>query len=308
MQTANVPDLAAALERHVNVLAGDIGERNVFRPEALRAAMDYIVQQWTRCGCAVMRQDYQARGVPCANIEVALPGCVQGDEIIVLGAHYDTVRNSPGADDNASGVAALLEIARMLQARSPRYTVRCVAFVNEESPFFFRGDMGSVRYARAARLREDRICLMLSLEMLGYYQDEPGTQKYPPLLRYFYPAHGNFIGFVSNLRSARRLRWVVDAFQASSSFPLEAAALPWWVPGVALSDHSSFWRQGYPAVMVTDTAYLRNPHYHTAHDIPATLDYGRMAEVTRGLAASVASLGSTLDRPRLRTRDRRRDI
>jgi Zn-dependent M28 family amino/carboxypeptidase len=297
MQTANVPDLAAALERHVNVLAGDIGERNVFRPDALRAAADYIVQQWTRCGCAVKRQDYQVRGVPCANIEVALSGCAPADEIIVLGAHYDTVRNSPGADDNASGVAALLEIACMLQALSPRYTVRCVAFVNEEAPFFFHGDMGSLRYARAARLRGDRIRLMLSLEMLGYYQDEPGTQKYPPLLRYFHPARGNFIGFVSNLRSARRLKWFVDAFQASSNFPLEAAALPWWVPGVASSDHSSFWRQGYPAVMVTDTAYLRNPHYHTAHDIPMTLDYGRMAAVTRGLAASVASLAPALASP-----------
>ena len=291
MLTAHDPDLAAALERHVKVLAGDIGERNVFQPDALHAAADYIAQQWSVHGCPVTRQDYQVRGVTCANIEVALAGCVQVDEIIVLGAHYDTVRNSPGADDNASGVAALLEIAGMLQALSPRYTVRCVAFVNEEAPFFFRGDMGSLRYARAARLRGDRIRLMLSLEMLGYYRDEPGTQRYPPLLRYFYPACGNFIGFVSNLRSARRLRWVVDAFQASSNFPLEAAALPWWVPGVALSDHSSFWRHGYPAAMVTDTAYLRNPHYHTAHDVPATLDYDRMAAVTRGLAASVASLG-----------------
>jgi Zn-dependent M28 family amino/carboxypeptidase len=291
MLTAHVPDLAAALERHVKVLAGDIGERNVFRPDALHAAAAYIVQQWNRRGCAVTRQDYQVRGVACANIEVALAGCAQADEIIVLGAHYDTVRNSPGADDNASGVAALLEIVSMLQARSPRYTVRCVAFVNEEAPFFFRRDMGSLRYARAARLRGDRIRLMLSLEMLGYYQDESGSQSYPPLLRYFYPASGNFIAFVSNLRSARRLRWVVDAFQASSNFPLEAAALPWWVPGVASSDHSSFWRHGYPAVMVTDTAYLRNPHYHTAHDVPATLDYARMAAVTRGLAASVAALG-----------------
>jgi Zn-dependent M28 family amino/carboxypeptidase len=284
-------DLAAALERHVKVLAGDIGERNVFRPDMLHAAADYIAQQWRGRGCAVTRQDYRVRGVPCANIEVSLAGCVQADEIIVLGAHYDTVRNSPGADDNASGVAALLEIAHMLQTDLPRYTVRCVAFVNEEAPFFFRGDMGSLRYARAARLRRDRIRLMLSLEMLGYYRDEPGTQRYPPLLSRFYPACGNFIGFVSNLRSARRLRWMVEAFRATSDFPLEAAALPWWVPGVALSDHSSFWRQGYPAAMVTDTAYLRNPNYHTAHDVPATLDYDRMARVTRALAVSVGSLG-----------------
>ncbi len=208
--------------------------------------------------------------------------------------------NSPGADDNASGVAALLETMFLLQAFAPLYTMRCVAFVNEEAPFFFRGDMGSLRYARAARLRGDRIRLMLSLEMPGYYLDEPGTQAYPPLLRYFYPSTGNFIGFVSNLRSAQRLRWLTNAFQASSDFPLQSAALPWWVPGVALSDHSSFWREGYPAVMVTDTAYLRNPHYHTAHDVPATLDYGRMAAVTLGLAASVASLAPTPAVPGMR--------
>ncbi|MEX3937395.1 M28 family peptidase [Paraburkholderia phymatum] len=282
--------MPAALERHVRVLAGEIGERNVFRPGALHAAADYIERQWMAHGCTVTRQDYQVYGVLCANIEVEVAGRVQSDELIVLGAHYDTVRHSPGADDNASGIAALLEIAGILRTLLPRYTVRCVAFVNEEAPFFFRGDMGSLRYAGAARKRGDRIRLMLSLEMLGYYRDEPGTQRYPPLLRYFYPAQGNFIGFVSNLRSARQLRWIVDAFEASSSFPLQRAALPWWVPGVALSDHSSFWRYGYPAVMVTDTAYLRNPHYHTAQDVPTTLDYERMAEVALGLAASVASL------------------
>jgi Zn-dependent M28 family amino/carboxypeptidase len=290
MRTAHVADLAAALERHVRVLASEIGERNVYRPGALHAAADYIEEQWTGYGCTVTHQNYQVHGVPCANIEVEVAGSARPDELIVLGAHYDTVRSSPGADDNASGVAALLEITKMLRALSPRYSVRCVAFVNEEAPFFFRGDMGSLRYASAARQRGDCIRLMLSLEMLGYYRDEPGTQRYPPLLRYFYPAQGNFIGFVSNLRSARQLRWLVDAFKASSSFPLEAAALPWWVPGVALSDHSSFWRYGYPAVMVTDTAYLRNPNYHSAHDVFTTLDYGRMTEVTLGLAASVASL------------------
>ena len=143
MRTSRILDLAAALERHVQVLAGDIGERNVFRPDALHAAADYISQQWAGRGCVATRQNYQVQGVSCANIEVALAGSVHTDEIIVLGAHYDTVRNSPGADDNASGVAALLEIAGMLGAFPPRYTVRCVAFVNEEAPFFFRRDMGS---------------------------------------------------------------------------------------------------------------------------------------------------------------------
>lgn len=143
MLTVHHRDLAAALERHVKALAGDIGERNVFRPPALHAAADYILQECARRGSEVRHQDYQARGVPCANTEVALAGCVQPDEIIVIGAHYDTVRNSPGADDNASGVAAVREIAGLLQSLSPQYTVRCVAFVNEEAPFFARGDMGS---------------------------------------------------------------------------------------------------------------------------------------------------------------------
>ncbi|MFS8980804.1 M28 family peptidase [Cupriavidus necator] len=224
MLTVHHRDLAAALERHVKALAGDIGERNVFRPPALHAAADYILQECARRGSEVRHQDYQARGVPCANTEVALAGCVQPDEIIVVGAHYDTVRNSPGADDNASGVAAVREIAGLLQSLSPQYTVRCVAFVNEEAPFFARGDMGSLRYARAARQHGDCIRVMLSLEMLGYYRDEPGTQRYPPLLRYFYPERGNFIAFVSNLRSLRHLRWIVDAFRTSSGFPVEAAA------------------------------------------------------------------------------------
>ncbi|WP_429573198.1 M28 family peptidase [Paraburkholderia sp. UCT70] len=293
-------DLTAALQRHVNILAGDIGERNVLRPAALHAAADYIERQWAIRGCAVTRQKYLVRGVQCANVEAALPSCLEPDEIIVLGTHYDTVPGSPGADDNASGVAALLETMFLLRAFAPQYSMRCVAFVNEEAPFFFRRDMGSLRYARAARLRGDRIRLMLSLEMLGYYRDEPGTQAYPPLLRCFYPSSGNFIGFVSNLRSAQRLGWLTNAFQASSDFPLQRAALSWWVPGVALSDHSSFWREGFPAVMVTDTAYLRNPHYHTAHDVPATLDYGRMAAVTLGLAASVASLTPTPAGPGMR--------
>jgi Zn-dependent M28 family amino/carboxypeptidase len=292
MQTKQPAELAKVLEDHVRILAGDIGERHVFRPGSLHAAASYIAQSWITRGFVVTLHNYPVRGIDCTNVEIVLPGRGRPDEIIVLGAHYDTVRNSPGADDNASGVAALLEIAGLLQALSPFYTVRCVAFVNEESPFFLREAMGSLRYASAARVRGDSIRLMLSLEMLGYYRNESGTQKYPPLLRYFYPAEGNFIGFVSNLRSARRLRSVVDAFKASSDFPLQAASLPWWVPGVALSDHASFWRRGYLAGMVTDTAYLRNPNYHTARDVPASLDYPRMAEVTHGLAAGVALLGA----------------
>ena len=284
--------LSNALRHHVGVLAGEIGERNVFRPRALQAAMNYITDAWQSQGHEVAAQRYMANGIECANLEITIRGMVPPAELLLIGAHYDTVRGSPGADDNGSGVAALIEIGRLLRDAAPAQTVRCVAFVNEEAPFFFLGEMGSLVYAKAARKRGDRIRLMLSLEMVGCYRDEPGTQAYPPFLRRFYPDRGNFLGLVSNLRSRAQLRELVRAFRSVSDLPVEAAALPWWVPGVALSDQSSFWRQGYPGVMVTDTAYLRNPHYHTARDTPDTLDYRRLARATQGLAQALRLLCS----------------
>ena len=284
--------LVHALEHHVRVLAEDIGERNVFRPTALRAAAEYITGVWEDRGHNVVAQRYTVRDLECANLEISVSGTAPGDEMVLVGAHYDTVYGSPGADDNASGVAALLEMSRLLWAAKPVRTIRCVAFVNEEAPFFFLGDMGSLVYARAARARGDQIRVMVSLEMLGFYRDEPGTQEYPPLLSRFYPDRGNFLAFVSNLHSRMQLRALVNAFRRVSNFPAEAAALPWWVPGVALSDQSSFWRQGYAGVMVTDTAYLRNPYYHTRADKPDTLDYRRLAAATRGLADALLALSS----------------
>ncbi len=217
-------------------------------------------------------------------------------EIIVVGAHYDSVQGSPGADDNASAVAALLEISRLLSGIRSARTLRLVAFVNEEPPFFFWGNMGSAVYAKAARQRGDDIRAMFSLEMLGCYSDERNSQRYPPLLRHFYPDRGNFIGLVSNLRSRTLLKQTVAAFRRQSDFPAESAALPAWVPGVAWSDQLSFWRQGYRGVMVTDTAFFRYPYYHTALDTPDRLDYARLSDVTAALARTFADLanGSTL--------------
>lgn len=282
--------LADALRQHVHALAGTIGERNVFRPQALAAAEDYIAGAWRARGHAVGLQRYTARGVDCANVELALRGAARPGEIVVVGAHYDSVDGSPGADDNASAVAVLLELARMLAARPLARTVKLVAFVNEEPPFFFWGQMGSGVYAKAARARGDDIRLMCSLEMLGCYSDAPGSQRYPPLLRHFYPDRGNFVAFVSNLRSRRALKAAVAAFRASSGFPCESAALPAWIPGVGWSDQLSFWRAGYPAIMVTDTAFHRYPYYHTASDTPEKLDYARMAQVAEGLAGAFARL------------------
>lgn len=279
------------LERHVAVLAGEIGERNVYRPGTLAAAADYIETVWREQGHEVRRLRYETRGVECANLEIVLPGREAPDEIVVAGAHYDTVAGSPGADDNASGVGALLELGRLLirEARHRR-TLRLVAFPNEEPPFFWWGSMGSMVYARAARKRRDDIRAMVSLEMLGYYRDSPGTQRYPPLFRHFYPDRGNFIALVSNLRSRRLLGRAATALREATDLPVERVATFGFVPGVSWSDHRSFWRQGFRALMVTDTAFYRNPNYHTAQDRPETLDYGRMARLTEGLASMLTRL------------------
>jgi Zn-dependent M28 family amino/carboxypeptidase len=184
----------------------------------------------------------------------------------------------------------VIEIARALRgARLPR-TVKMVAFVNEEPPFFYFGEMGSRVYARAARARGDDIRVMLSLEMLGCYSDEAGSQAYPPLLGLFYPEAGDFIAFVSNLRSRRALKEVVRAFKGGSDFPVEKLASPGIVPGVSWSDQLSFWREGYPGVMVTDTAFYRYRHYHSATDTPEKIDYVKMGRVVEGLARAVAEL------------------
>lgn len=282
--------LEDALRGHVARLAGEIGERHVGRPRALQAAEAWVRRSWEALGFDVARQPYTADGVECANLEVSIPGRERTREIVLAGAHYDTVPGTPGADDNASGVAALIELARLLREARPARTLRLVAFVNEEPPFFPFGKMGSMVYARAARRRADDIRVMFSLEMLGCYSDVPGSQSYPPLLRHFYPDRGDFIAFVSNLGSRHALREAVSAFRAASDFPAEQLAAPAFVPGVSWSDQRSFWKAGYRAVMVTDTAFHRNAHYHGPGDTPERLDYARTARVVEGLARMLARL------------------
>ena len=278
----------ARLRAHVEALAGTIGERHLFRPHALAAAADYIDGEWRAQGYTPQRETFPANGIDCANLVITRPGRLE--EILLIGAHYDTVRGSPGADDNASGVAGLLELSRAFTAVAPDLTVRFVAFTNEEPPFFFTRQQGSVVHARAARARGERIALAASLEMLGYYDDRPGSQRYPPLFRWFYPDRGDFLGFVGDLRSRGAMRKAAAAFRAASELPLETCATLRWIPGVGSSDHAPFWRQGYRAFMVTDTAYHRNPHYHTADDLPKTLDHRRFAAAVNGLAGCFTRL------------------
>ncbi|HEX6828113.1 MAG TPA: M28 family peptidase [Burkholderiales bacterium] len=280
------------LRRHVQALAGDIGERNMWRPQALAAAAAYIEGEFGALGYRVMSQAYQVSSPPgeVRNLEVEIPGGRRPEEIVILGAHYDSVFGSPGANDNATGVAALIELARLLRDARPDRTLRLVAFANEEPPFFTTGEMGSQIHARRARERGERVQAMLSLETLGYYSDDPKSQRYPFPLGLVYPSTGNFVGFVGNLGSAQLVRRCVELFRSAAAFPSEGGALPGWIPGVGWSDHRSYWEEGYPAVMVTDTALYRYPWYHGAGDTPGRVHYERLARVTRGLVAVAAGL------------------
>jgi Zn-dependent M28 family amino/carboxypeptidase len=282
--------LAANLRRHVETLAGRIGERNVFHPGSLEASSAYVRETLAGCGLQAERHEYRCGEHAVENLIVGLPGRGRPEEILVVGAHYDSVAGTVGADDNASGVAAVLEMARLLANLPRSRTLRLVAFVNEEPPFFLSSQMGSVVYARACRKRGDRIVGMISVESVGFYSDKAGSQRYPFPFNLFYPKTGDFITFVGNLGSRGFLRETVAAFRRRARFPSEGAAAPGWVTGVGWSDHWSFWKAGYPAVMATDTAFFRNARYHTPDDTPDTLDYERLARVTRFLALAVEEL------------------
>lgn len=281
---------AHRLRSHIEKLAGEIGERNIYRPAALHAAASYIEQEWESQGYPVTRIAYDVSGVLCPNLEITRSGGAREREILLIGAHYDTVTGSPGANDNASGVAVLLELSRLFATIRTELSVRLVAFVNEEPPFFGTPQQGSMVYAEAARQREDNIRLMASIETVGWYSSEPGTQNYSPLFNLFYPNRANFIGIVSNLRSRKAMLRLAAAFRAHSDFPLETTTTFSFVPGVSWSDHQSFWRQGYRAVMITDTAFYRYRHYHAASDTPDKLAYPELARVTFGLAAAFLEL------------------
>jgi hypothetical protein len=282
-------DLAPRLAQHVQCLAAEIGERNVWRPAAMQDTARYIRDQWIAQGYAVRERCYEAGGLRCANLEAGHDGDA-GGPVIVIGAHYDSVQGSPGADDNASGVATLLELSRLF-ARTSDLRLRFVAFANEEPPFFATPLQGSEVYASEVRRDGLDIELMISLETLGYYSMHERSQNYPPLLGRFYPPRGDFVAFVSNLRWFAKLRQFAKAFRDSTQFPAEYLASPAFVPGISWSDHRAFWRQGYPALMVTDTAFYRSPYYHTALDTPDCVCCTELADVTLGLAGAIRRIG-----------------
>ncbi len=282
--------LRDALKRDVEKLAGEIGQRNYAYYNGLMAAADFLKTSLAQAGYQVQQQGYEIDNQSYYNIEVEIRGLDRASEIVIIGGHYDSVDTSPGANDNGTGAAATLELARLFAGKKPSRTLRFVEFVNEEPPFFWTENMGSLVYAKRCRERKEKVVAMLSLETMGYYSDEIGSQKYPPPLGLIYPLQGNFISFIGNTASGPLVRDVIASFRRHTQFPSEGAALPSQIPGVGWSDHWSFWQQGYPGVMVTDTAPFRYPQYHTQGDTPDKVDYERLARVVAGLERVVAGL------------------
>lgn len=285
--------LAKHLAGHVEMLAGTIGERNIAHYAKLEEAAAYIEKTLKEKGLETKSQVFEVSGSSCRNIEVDYIGsdAKLKDEILVVGAHYDTAPGTPGADDNGSGVAALLELAQMLKGRHFSRTVRLVAFPNEEPPYFRTDSMGSYQWAKAAHERNEKIIGMMALETMGTYSDEPGSQQYPVKGgSWFYPKRGNFIAFVSNQSASVFNRECVGSFRRLVDFPSQGFALPDFVVGVNYSDDWSFNKFGYPATMVTDTAPYRIKTYHQPSDLPNTLNYQSMAQVVAGLSKVIGSV------------------
>jgi hypothetical protein len=283
-------ELRSSLRRDVEMLATTIGPRNLQYPENLKKASKFLLKELSDMGYVVERQTYRALDQDFDNLIVEIPGNSRPKEIVVVGAHYDSAFNSPAANDNGSGVAATLELARSYMSRKPSRTLRFVFFANEEPPFNWTTDMGSLVYAKSCKARAENIVGMFSLETIGYYTDEPHTQRYPQPIDKLYPSTGNFIGFVSNLGSRELLRTAIRSFRHHTKFPSEGAALPNQLPGVGWSDHWSFWQVGYPGVMITDTATFRYPYYHTEQDTPEKIDYDRLTIVVAGVEQMIGDL------------------
>jgi len=289
--SADAIALSRALRTHVVELAEKIGERNADQHRALAEAASYISAAFEALGCRPTRQSIEVWSGDVDNVECEFEGHERPDEVVVVGAHYDSAPYSPGANDNASGVAGLIELAKRVAAKPRARTLRFVAFTNEEPPFFQTDQMGSYVYVQRLAERPGTVVAMLSIETIGSYSDEPGSQAFPPLMDLFYPDRGDFIALIANPPSRGLVRRAIRTFRASGvKVPSEGAAAPAFLEGVDWPDQWAFWLQGIPAIMITDTAPFRYAAYHTRHDTPEKLDYLRMASVVEGLVAVVEEL------------------
>jgi hypothetical protein len=290
--TAEEAALAAALRQHVAAIAAR--EHNLVHFAELEKVARYIETTLQGFGYSVGRQEFSADGQSVRNIDVTIepPAEIADPEVVVVGAHYDSVFGSPGANDNASGVAAVIELARLLadlKGKSGK-RIRLVLFVNEEPPYFRTEAMGSLHYARALAARKERVAAMYSLETIGFYSSEPRSQIYPAPFGMLFPDRGDFVAFVGLMNSRPLLRETIRSFRAHTAFPSIGGVAPGFVPGIAWSDHWAFAAHGFQAVMVTDTALFRYPHYHQPSDTPDKVDAESLARVVKGMERVIRDL------------------
>jgi len=263
------------------------------RSEAHRANLDraaaYFADELRQAGARVGEQAFEVDKRKYRNVVAAFGP--QAGELVVVGAHYDAFGFFPGADDNASGVAGLIELGRLLGKAPPLRPVQLVAYTLEEPPYFRTEDMGSAVHASALQRAGTRVQAMLSLEMIGYFSDAPGSQDYPlPVLHALYPDRGDFIVVVGRFGEARLVRSIKRAMSGATTLPVRSINAPAAMAGVDFSDHLSYWERDIPAVMITDTAFFRNRNYHTKDDTADRLDYQRMAKVVAGVYAALQAL------------------
>lgn len=279
------------LQEHVRHLTVTIGERSVGIPENLEKTAVYIESFYREIELPVRKESYHYRDFNVSNIVAKVDFSDNPSKCYLIGAHYDSVWGTVGADDNASAIAVQLETARQLRSELGKkeldLRVKFVSFPLEEPPTYGTRHMGSKVYAKKSKREKERIDGMLCLEMVGYTCLQPGCQSYPfPLMFMNYPKVGNFIGIVGNFRSKGFTNSLFKAFQKNQDLPVIKLTVPfggWAMPSVRLSDHAPFWDQGYKAVMITDSAFYRNPHYHQTSDTMDKLDFQFMAELVESL-------------------------
>jgi Zn-dependent M28 family amino/carboxypeptidase len=278
----------SVLREHVRSLTTQFEPRDFAHPLNLDRAAASLADAFRATGATVSEQTFRVGESTYRNV-IAELGPDTPDRIVV-GAHYDTAGEQPGADDNASGVAGLLELARLLAASPPPLKVELAAYTLEEPPSFGSEQMGSAVHARALAERGAKVRLMISIEMIGSFSDQPGSQHYPPIVSWFYPSKANFIAVVGKWGQGATVSEIEAGLRAGCSVPVETLTAPTFVTGVDFSDHRNYWTHGYRAVMVTDTSFYRNPRYHTPDDRADTLDYERMADVVKGIHCAVQAV------------------
>ena len=288
-KVAHVSIDSERLKQHVVRLSKEFYPRDEGHPDNLEKVADYLQNEFAQTSARIERQTYQVNNFDYHNV-IASFGPEKGERIIV-GAHYDTAGALPGADDNASGVAALIELAHLLNKTTLPRRVDLVAYTLEEPPYFRSEYMGSAKHVKMLLKQNVQVRMMMALEMIGYFSDEPGSQYYPlPFMSWYYPTKGNYIAVVGKFFKGSDVRQIKQTMQGASDLPVYSINAPGLLPGVDLSDHYNFWKSGYNAVMITDTAFYRNREYHSPFDTEDRLDYTRMGKVVQGVYAAILQL------------------